>query len=234
MAGTLSLVSTPIGNLEDITLRAIRTIKEVDIVACEDTRTTGNMLNLLGIHAQKLLSYHAHSSGDREDYIVSLLLEGQNIALVSDAGTPGISDPAYALVRKAIAAGIVITPIPGASALLAGLVCSGLPTHHFMYLGFLPVKKWRQTLLRTLPDIDMTVVIYESVHRIERTIADLAGVLGDDREIVMGREITKKFESFARGPLGDFASGVVHYEKKGEFVLAIAPITWKVREDMGE
>ena len=220
--GILYLVATPIGNLEDITLRALRILTEADIVACEDTRSTGMLLGHLSIKAKKLLSYHSYSTTDRENYIIELLMGGQSIALVSDAGTPGISDPAYSLVRLAVEAGITVCPIPGASAVLSALVASGLPTHHFTYLGFLPVKKGRQTLLRSLSLIPNTIVVYESVHRIERTIADLAEALGSDREIVMAREITKKFETFARGRLADFVSGAIPYEKKGEFVICIA------------
>ncbi len=221
VAGTLFLVSTPIGNLEDMTVRALRMLQEVDIVACEDTRNTGMLLKHLGIEAKKLLSYHSYSSNDREDYIISLLMSGNTIALVSDAGTPGISDPAYSLVRKAIESNITVSPIPGASAILSALVCSGLPTHTFTYLGFLPVKKGRQTLLATLPLYLHTVVIYESVHRIERTLSDLAKVLGPDRHVVIGREITKKFEEFARGTLGEFTNGTKKFEKKGEFVICL-------------
>jgi 16S rRNA (cytidine1402-2'-O)-methyltransferase len=219
--GELFVVATPIGNLEDITVRALRIFREADIIACEDTRNTGMLLKHYEIAPKKLLSYHSYSSNDRQDYIVELLLSGQNIALVSDAGTPGISDPAYGLVRQAAEAGIRITPVPGASALLSAIVCSGLPTHHFTYLGFLPVKKGRKTLLESLKDKDHTVIIYESVHRIERTLADLQNVFGPDCPVVVGRELTKKFEQFVRGTLGEINSGTIPYEKKGEFVICI-------------
>lgn len=191
-------MATPIGNLEDITVRALRIFREVDIIACEDTRTTGMLLKHYEIAPKKLLSYHSYSSNDRQNYIVELLLAGQNIALVSDAGTPGISDPAYSLVRQAVEANVKITPIPGASALLSAIVCSGLPTHHFTYLGFLPVKKGRKTLLESLKDKEHTVIIYESVHRIERTLSDLEAIFGPEHPVVVGRELTKKFEEFIR------------------------------------
>jgi 16S rRNA (cytidine1402-2'-O)-methyltransferase len=219
--GTLFLVSTPIGNLEDITLRALRVLKEADIVACEDTRTTGMLLKHHGIEAKKLLSYHSHSTNDREDYIVELLLSGNTIALASDAGTPGISDPAYSLVRKALAAGISVSPIPGASALLGALVCSGLPTHHFTYLGFLPVKKGRQTLLQSLKNKEHTVVIYESVHRISKTLEDLEGVFGAEMPVVVGREITKMFEEFSRGSISEVRQRFATKAPRGEFVICI-------------
>jgi 16S rRNA (cytidine1402-2'-O)-methyltransferase len=208
--GTLFLVSTPIGNLEDITLRALRVLKEADIVACEDTRTTGMLLKHHGIEAKKLLSYHSHSTNDREDYIVELLLSGNTIALASDAGTPGISDPAYSLVRKALA-----------SALLGALVCSGLPTHHFTYLGFLPVKKGRQTLLQSLKNKEHTVVIYESVHRISKTLEDLEGVFGAEMPVVVGREITKMFEEFSRGSISEVRQRFATKAPRGEFVICI-------------
>ncbi len=217
--GELFIVSTPIGNLEDITVRGLRVFREVDVVACEDTRNTGMLLKYYEISPKKLLSYHSYSTNNRQNYIIELLLSGQNIALVSDAGTPGISDPAYSLVHQAIKAGIKITPIPWASALLSALVGTGLPTHHFTYLGFLPVKKGRKTLLESLKTKEHTVIIYESVHRIERTLKDLELIFGTEHSVVIGRELTKKFEQFIRGTLGEINSGKIPYEKKGEFVV---------------
>ncbi|MFZ4462155.1 MAG: 16S rRNA (cytidine(1402)-2'-O)-methyltransferase [Patescibacteria group bacterium] len=184
-SGILSLVSTPIGNLEDITLRALRTLRESDYIACEDTRTSGILLNHYEITGKKTISFHSHTGSTKEDAIIQLLLDGANIALISDAGTPGISDPAYSLVRKAIDAGITLCPIPGASAVLSALVCSGLQTHHFTYLGFLPIKKGRKTLLESLKDKEHTVVIYESVHRIEKTLSELEAYFGADHQIVV-------------------------------------------------
>lgn len=234
--GILYIVSTPIGNLEDITLRALRILKEADIVACEDTRTTGHLLTYFEITAKSLTSYHSHSDPRKAESIVSKLKEWKHVAVVSDAGTPGISDPAYWLVQLAIAANIVICPIPGPSALLSFLVVSWLPTHHFTYLGFLPVKKGRKTLLEELNTREETVVIYESVHRIRRTLQDLEKVLGSSRYIVIGRELTKKFETIQRGALWEFTSLQIHLEEKGEFVIGIGPKNHSLlarKEDLG-
>lgn len=217
----LYIVATPIGNLEDITLRALRILKEADIIACEDTRGTGMLLKHFDIAAKRLLSYHSYSTAGRENHIIEQLRSGNSIALVSDAGTPWISDPAYGLVKQAIDSGITVCPIPWASALLSALVCSGLPTHHFTYLGFLPVKKGRKTLLESLKTKEHTVIIYESVHRIERTLSDLLGIFWPNQPVVIGRELTKKFEEFVRGTLGEVTDGSIKYEKKGEFVICI-------------
>ncbi|MBS9784252.1 16S rRNA (cytidine(1402)-2'-O)-methyltransferase [Candidatus Gracilibacteria bacterium] len=217
----LFIVSTPIGNLEDITLRAIRTLKEADYIACEDTRVTGKLLQSYEIpNDGRLISYHSHSGTAKIDKILALLHEEKNIALVSDAGTPGISDPGFALIRAAIEQGIEVCPIPGPSAVLSALVASGLDTHHFLYLGFLPLKKGRQTLLQSLADKKQTVVIYESVHRIDKTLGDLENIFGSEHRLVVAREMTKKFEEFRRGTIAEvrdyFATSGV---KKGEFVV---------------
>jgi 16S rRNA (cytidine1402-2'-O)-methyltransferase len=217
----LSIVSTPIGNLEDITLRAMRILREADYIACEDTRVTGQLLGYYDIpNNGRLMSFHSHSGFSKVDKIIELLHEGKHIALVSDAGTPGISDPGYVLIRRAIEEGIVVTPIPGASAVLSALVSSGIDCHQYLYLGFLPVKKGRQTMLKSLVNKEYTVVVYESVHRIEKTLQELGEYLGEDHHIVVGREITKKFEEFKRGTIRE----VREYYKgegkvKGEFVL---------------
>lgn len=217
----LSIVSTPIGNLEDITLRALRTLKEADYIACEDTRVTGQLLGYYDIpNNGRLMSFHSHSGFSKMDKIIELLKEGKEIALVSDAGTPGISDPGFVLIREAIKEGIIVTPIPWASAVLSALVASGIDCHQYLYLGFLPVKKWRQTMLKSLVNKEYTVVVYESVHRIEKTLAELEEYLGAEYPIVVGREITKKFEEFKRGTISE----VREYYKwegkvKGEFVL---------------
>lgn len=215
----LYIVSTPIGNLEDITLRALRTLKEVDYIAAEDTRHTGILLKKYEIEG-RMLSYHSHSSSHKLDKIVDLLKEGKSVALVSDAGTPGISDPAYSLIRAAVEEGIGVVPIPGASALLAALVMSGQRMNEFLYLGFLPLKKGRQTLLKSLAEESRTIVIYESPHRILRTLSDLREHLGD-RHIAICREITKIHEEALRGTISEC---LAHFEKnkaKGEFVLVI-------------
>jgi len=215
----LYIVSTPIGNLEDITLRALRTLKEVDLITAEDTRHTQILLNKYEIKTPAT-SFHSHSSDEKIEQIVRMLKEGKNIALVSDAGTPGISDPAYALIRRALDEGTKICPIPGASSLLAAVVVSGLPMDKFVYLGFLPLKKGRQTLLKSLPDEPRTIVIFEAPHRIARTLSDLKTYLGD-REIAVCRELTKMFEEVVRGTI---SQAIEHFEKKnpkGEFVLVV-------------
>lgn len=217
----LSIVSTPIWNLEDITLRALRTLKEADFIACEDTRVTGQLLGHYAIeNGGRLLSFHSHSGFSKMEKIIELLKEGKHVALVSDAGTPGISDPGFVLIREAVKEWITVVPIPGASAVLSALVASGIDCHQYLYLGFLPVKKWRQTMLKSLVNKEYTVVVYESVHRIEKTLAELEEYLGSEHMIVVGREITKKFEEFKRGAISE----VREYYKwegkvKGEFVL---------------
>jgi 16S rRNA (cytidine1402-2'-O)-methyltransferase len=217
----LSIVSTPIWNLEDITLRALRILREADFIACEDTRMTGQLLGHYEIENNgRLLSFHSHSGFSKLEKITTLLKEGKHIALVSDAGTPGISDPGFVLIRKAIEEGVEVTPIPGASAVLSALVASGMDCHQYLYLWFLPVKKWRQTMLRSLVGKEYTIVIYESVHRIERTLSELAEYLGSDHPIVIGREITKKFEEFKRWTISEVREYYTWEGKmNGEFVL---------------
>lgn len=215
---SLFIVSTPIGNLEDITFRAVRTLQEADVIACEDTRTSGVLLRHYDI-SKPLVSFHAHSGEAKVDKIIALLEEGKNVALISDAGTPGISDPAYILVREAVARDITIVPIPGASAVLSALVGSGMHMHDFRFIGFLPIKKGRETMLRNLKEKDYTVVAYESVHRIARTLSDLEKTFGSEHHIVVGRELTKKFEEFRRGSIVEVRE---YFEKntcKGEFVI---------------
>lgn len=219
----LYIVSTPIGNLEDITLRALRILKEVDLIAAEDTRHTQILLNKYEIK-NRTTSYHSYSSNQKLESIISELKSGKNVALVSDAGTPGISDPAYTLIKRAIEEDIKIVPIPGASALLSALVMSGLPMNHFLYLGFLPLKKGRQTLLKSLAEEQSTIVIYESPHRLLRTLTDLQTYLGD-RQISVCREITKIYEEAIRMPISEaykhFSSSPA--KPKGEFVLVVGP-----------
>ncbi|MBL4694677.1 16S rRNA (cytidine(1402)-2'-O)-methyltransferase [Candidatus Gracilibacteria bacterium] len=216
----LYIVSTPIGNLEDITLRALRILKEVSHIAAEDTRHTKILLNKYEI-STPLLSYHSHSSHHKVDKIIDILLNGKDVALVSDAGTPGISDPAYTLIQAAIENDIQITPIPGASAVLSALVMSGRPMDKFLYLGFLPLKKGRQTIMKALTEEKRTIVIYESPHRVIKTLNQLAEYLGADREIAICREITKIHEEAFRGT---FAEAIEHFTNKkprGEFVFVI-------------
>lgn len=199
----LYIVPTPIWNLEDITYRAVRILSEVHYIACEDTRTSGVLLKHYDIHTPTL-SYHSHSGKAKLDKILDMLENWKDVALISDAGTPGISDPGYALVSAAIEQNIEITALPGPSAVITALSASGLGSHHFLYLGFLPVKKWRQTLLTRISENKKeTVVIYESVHRIERTLKDLEQYFWDQHHIVIGRELTKKFEEYIRGSIAE-------------------------------
>ena len=200
----LSIVSTPIGNLEDITLRALRILKEADFIACEDTRVTGQLLKFYEIeNGGRLMSFHSHSGFSKIDKVIDLLLEGKHVALVSDAGTPGISDPGFILIKKAIEANLTVEPIPGASAVLSALVASGFDTHQYIYLGFLPIKKGRQTMLKKLQNREYTTIVYESVHRIEKTLSEFEEYFGSETPIVVAREITKKFEEFTRGTISE-------------------------------
>lgn len=220
----LSIVSTPIGNLEDITFRAIRILKEADFIACEDTRVTGRLLQFYEIENNwRLLSFHSHSGFSKIDKIIDLLKQWKKIALVSDAGTPGISDPGFILIKKAIEENIAVEPIPGASAVLSALVASGFDTHQYLYLGFLPVKKGRQTMLKKLQNKEYTTVIYESVHRIEKTLKEFEEYFGGETRIVVAREITKKFEEFTRGTISEVREFFVQNPSKikGEFVIII-------------
>ncbi len=219
----LSIVSTPIGNLGDITLRAIETLKTCDAIVCEDTRVTGNLLKLLGLPKKELLSFHGYSDQGKVDHILRRLKEGHHLALVSDAGTPGISDPGYALVSRARAEEIPIQVIPGPSAFLAALSASGLPINQFLYLGFLPLKKGRKTLLASLQDEERTIVFYESVHRIERTLLELAEALKDqpERPVVIARELTKMHEEVVSTRVAELPTIARSITKKGEFVVMV-------------
>lgn len=220
----LSIVSTPIGNLEDITFRAIRILKEADFIACEDTRVTGRLLQFYEIENNwRLLSFHSHSGFSKIDKIIDLLKQWKKIALVSDAGTPGISDPGFILIKKAIEENIAVEPIPGASAVLSALVASGFDTHQYLYLGFLPIKKGRQTMLKKLQNKEYTTVIYESVHRIEKTLKEFEEYFGWEAQIVVAREITKKFEEFTRGTISEVREFFAQNPSKikGEFVIII-------------
>ncbi|MBB1564600.1 16S rRNA (cytidine(1402)-2'-O)-methyltransferase [Candidatus Gracilibacteria bacterium] len=221
----LYIVATPIGNLEDITLRAINTLKEVDLIACEDTRTSSVLLNHYGIK-KPLLSFHSHSGVTKIDKIMDYLQNGKKVALISDAGTPGISDPGYILIKEAILQNIEVVPIPGVTAFTTALMGSGMQMNHFLYLGFLPIKKGRQTLFKTLLErreskLSETIVIYESVHRILKTLTELGEYFGTDHNIVVARELTKKFEEFLRGSISEI---LLYFEEnpsklKGEFVI---------------
>ncbi len=216
MSGTLYIVGTPIGNLEDVTLRALRIFREVDIIACEDTRHTKILLERHGISGKKLISFHQHSTLTRIDFLLAELIAGRSIALVSDAGTPGISDPGGIIVQQATAAGIAVAPVPGASAVATLASVSGLPMDKFLFLGFLPHKKGRETMLRRIIESDVPVIFYESPHRILKTLSVLAGAPG---LLVVGRELTKQFEEIVRGSPAEIFE---HFEKikiRGEFAL---------------
>ncbi len=214
--GKLYIVSTPIGNLEDITLRAIRILKEVDFIACEDTRHTRILLNHYDIKTQTI-SYHQHSKLTRIEYIINQLKEGKDVALVTDAGTPGISDPGVVLILRAIKDKIDIVTIPGPSAVIAGLSVSGFVTKDFVFAGFLPHKKGRQKKLKELSEEKKTIVLYESPYRIQKTLGELQEFLGD-REVVVCRELTKKFEEIYRGKISEVLPQI---KIKGEFVVLI-------------
>ena len=214
----LSIVATPIGNLEDITYRAVRILSEADAILCEDTRTSSNLLNHYSIR-RPLVSFHAHSSPAKIEVIISRLLAGEHLAIISDAGTPGISDPLYALLGRAIEAWIEVSPIPGPSAVITALCASGLHMHDFRFLGFIPIKKWRHTLLTSLKTKDYTVAIYESVHRIEHTLADIEEYFWGDTPVVIGRELTKKFEEFLRMSVSDMRKHFQEHPPKWEFVV---------------
>ncbi|MCY4386479.1 MAG: 16S rRNA (cytidine(1402)-2'-O)-methyltransferase [Desulfurellaceae bacterium] len=220
VAGTLYIVATPIGNLEDITLRALRILKEVDLIAAEDTRHTRKLLTHYDIPTP-LTSYHDHSESTKAPILVETLLAGKSIALVSDAGTPCISDPGYRLVKSAAEVDIPTVPIPGPSMLTALMSVGGLPTDRFAFEGFLPAKKGqRQRALRELCHEERTLIFYESPHRLLSTLSDLTRIFGD-RGIVVGRELTKQFEEILRGPVSAVLSAFHNRSVKGEVALAV-------------
>ncbi len=217
--GTLYLVATPIGNLDDITLRAIKVLKEADLIAAEDTRHTLKLLNHLEI-SKPMISYHRHNEEFRCEYLIKELKEGKNIALVSDAGTPGISDPGEEIVKNSIKENIKIVPIPGACAFVNALITSGISTKEFCFYGFLPLnKKNRKEKLEEIRDINKTVILYEAPHKIKNTLEDLEKILDKDRKIVLAREITKIHEEFIRGNIDEILEKLENL--KGEMVLII-------------
>jgi 16S rRNA (cytidine1402-2'-O)-methyltransferase len=222
MDAAVYLVATPIGNLEDITLRALRTLRECDLIACEDTRHTRKLLNRYEIQ-KPLVSCHEHNEQERAREIVERVRSGQAVALVSDAGLPGISDPGYRVVRAAIAAGVRVIPIPGPSAVDTAVVASGLPTNSFLYLGFLPAKSGQRIKsLEALTAEKATLVFYEAPHRLLPALQDAQSVLGD-RQAVVARELTKTHEEFLRGALSEiYADLAARGSVKGEIVLLIA------------
>jgi 16S rRNA (cytidine1402-2'-O)-methyltransferase len=218
----LTLVPVPIGNLEDITLRALRVLREADAVLCEDTRTTGQLLHLLGIEAKgRLVAHHQHNEHRSLDVILARLEAGQRLALVSDAGTPAISDPGFLLVRAARRAGWAVECLPGPTAFVPALAQSGLPADRFTFEGFLPLKKGRQTRLRELADEPRTIVLYESPHRLARALAELAAALGAERPAVVCRELTKLHEESRPGTLQELAAHYTAHPPKGEIVVIV-------------
>ncbi len=221
MPGTLYLVATPIGNLEDITYRAVRLLKEADIIACEDTRHTRKLLAHFGI-SKPLVSYHEHNEEQRAEELIERLREGKSVALVSDAGMPVVSDPGYRLVRRAAEEGIPVVPAPGPSAALTALAASGLPSDRFTFLGFLPPRgAQRRETLRRIAEMDTTVILFEAPHRILATLDDLRQVAGD-RAIVAAREMTKIHEEFLRGTAEEVREELARRNSiKGEFTIVI-------------
>lgn len=224
MAGTLYVIATPIGNLEDISQRALRLLNQVDLIAAEDTRHTGKLLRHFGIH-KPLRSLHEHNEEQQAEGLVGMLAQGRSIALVSDAGTPLVSDPGYRLVRAAHAAGVPVSPVPGPSSLVAALSVAGLPTDRFAFEGFLPAKDGpRQKALAALATDPRTLVFFESPHRVLRTLEDMAAAFGADREAAIARELTKTFETIHTAPLGELPAWLRADpdRQRGEFVLMVA------------
>jgi 16S rRNA (cytidine1402-2'-O)-methyltransferase len=224
MSGTLFIVATPIGNLEDLSPRARQTLADVDLIAAEDTRHTGRLLSHFGVET-RLLALHDHNEADRAEMLVRELAAGRTVALVSDAGTPLISDPGYRLVKAAHEAGITVSPIPGPSALTAALSAAGLPTDRFCFEGFLPAKKKaRRDALEALCNEQRTIVFYESVHRIADCLADMVAAFGPDRPAFLGRELSKMHEQTRLATLADLQDGVAGGEitQKGELVIVVA------------
>jgi 16S rRNA (cytidine1402-2'-O)-methyltransferase len=230
-AGKLYMVATPIGNLEDMTYRAIRTLREVDLIAAEDTRQTRKLLTHYDIQA-RLVSYHEHNKQSSGPELIRMISEGQSIALVSDAGMPAISDPGEDLARLAIAQGIPVVPIPGASATLSALVMSGLPTSSFQFVGFLPREKKKLKLaLKELQGITATVIVYESPHRLVATLEAMLEIWGN-RRIALIRELTKKYEEAARGTVEELIVYLADHPPKGEYVLIVEGDTGMIQTEV--
>lgn len=217
----LFLVPTPIGNLKDITLRALEVLKDVDVILAEDTRTSSHLLNHYSI-SKPLTPYHQHNEHKVLQHLVAQLQEGKKMALVTDAGTPGISDPAFLLVRECIKAGIKVESLPGATAFVPALVNSGIPGNRFCFEGFLPLKKGRQTLLKQLAEEERTLVFYESPQRLVKTLEEFIGYFGEDRLCSVSRELTKMFEENKRGTLKEVCDHFKEKSVKGEIVIVVA------------
>ena len=217
----LYLVPTPIGNLQDITLRSLEILRSVDLILAEDTRTSSVLLRHYSID-KPLTPYHQHNEHQVLTHLVNQLMSGKRMALITDAGTPGISDPAYLLVREALKVGVAIETLPGATAFVPALVNSGIPTNRFCFEGFLPVKKGRQTLLRQLAEESRTMIFYESPHRLEKTLLEFQGVFGADRKCSVSRELSKLHEETIRGTLAEVHSYFQQKGVKGEIVIVLA------------
>jgi len=220
MTGKLYLVPTPIGNLEDITFRALRILKEADLILAEDTRTSAPLLKHFDIH-QKVFSHHQHNEHQSTNEIIRFLKEGKNIALISDAGTPAISDPGFYLVREALKNDLQVECLPGATAFVPALVNSGFPTDRFCFEGFLPLKKGRQTRYKILATEDRTIILYESPHRLLKTLEEMIVYFGAERQISVSRELTKMFEETVRGTVAEVKSYFETHPVKGEFVICV-------------
>jgi 16S rRNA (cytidine1402-2'-O)-methyltransferase len=221
--GHLYVVATPIGNLADLTERARAILASVDLIACEDTRTTGTLLHRFGLH-KELVAYHEHNETEAADRLAELIATGKSVAVVSDAGTPGLSDPGFRIVRACRRRQLPVVPVPGVSALTAVLSAAGLPTNGFLFAGFLPPKSAaRITFLQKHHDFDYTLALYESCHRIDKFAAEIVETLGPDRVICIAKEVTKLHESFLVGLAADVQARLLKGSLKGEFVVLIAP-----------
>lgn len=217
----LYVVPTPIGNLGDMTFRAVETLREVHVIACEDTRTSSKLMRHYGIETPTV-SYHEHNERSRTPQLVRRMAAGEKVALISDAGMPGVSDPGFYLVRECVREGIEVTVLPGASAVIAAVVGSGIPCDRFVYEGFLPPKKGRQRRLESLKSEQRSIVLFESPHRIKRTLRDLMSTLGSERRVALAREISKVHEEYIRGSLEEVVKHLEVQDKpKGEFVVVV-------------
>ena len=219
--GTLYLVPTPVGNLEDMTLRAVRVLKEADLILAEDTRTSGILLKHFDI-SRPMLSYHKFNEHQTVERVVERLRGGETVAVISDAGTPGVSDPGFLVAREAVRAGVEVVALPGPTALIPAIVSSGLPCDRFCFEGFLPVKKGRQTMLKALSGETRTMVFYESPYRLVKTLEQLSEYFGAERECSVAREISKVHEEHRRGTLQEVAQWFREHEPKGEIVIVVA------------
>ena len=229
--GILYIIPTPVGNMEDMTLRAIRILKEADVVLAEDTRTSGNLLRHFDIK-NHLVAHHKFNEHGTASGIVERLKAGQTVALVSDAGTPGISDPGFYLAREAAKAGVTVQCLPGATACIPAIVSSGLPCDRFCFEGFLPQKKGRQTLLESLREEPRTMVFYESPYRVLKTLQQFAEVFGTDRQVSVAREISKVHEEHVRGTLAEAIAHFTDTAPRGEFVIVVAVYDRKIKKEI--